>query len=107
MVDDLVRIAIRKYLEAARAAGIRTRRGALFGSHARGEADEWSDIDLVVISPDLDGDIDRETVARLWELRAHTDSRIEPVACGEVEWEHEDSRPIIEVARREGIIIEI
>jgi hypothetical protein len=27
----------------------------LFGSHARGEAREWSDIDLAVISPDFEG----------------------------------------------------
>jgi predicted nucleotidyltransferase len=25
----------------------------LFGSHARGEADQWSDVDLAVISPDF------------------------------------------------------
>jgi predicted nucleotidyltransferase len=25
----------------------------LFGSHARGEADEWSDLDLAVVSPDF------------------------------------------------------
>jgi predicted nucleotidyltransferase len=25
----------------------------LFGSHARGTADEWSDVDLAVISPDF------------------------------------------------------
>ena len=25
----------------------------LFGSHARGEADQWSDLDLAVISPDF------------------------------------------------------
>jgi predicted nucleotidyltransferase len=25
----------------------------LFGSHARGRADEWSDVDLAVISPDF------------------------------------------------------
>jgi predicted nucleotidyltransferase len=25
----------------------------LFGAHARGDADEWSDIDLAVVSPDF------------------------------------------------------
>jgi uncharacterized protein len=32
---------------------IRVRQAILFGSHARGEADEWSDIDLAVISPNF------------------------------------------------------
>ena len=32
---------------------IRLDRVYLFGSHAQGTADDWSDIDLAVISPDL------------------------------------------------------
>jgi predicted nucleotidyltransferase len=32
---------------------IRIDQAVLFGSHARGEADEWSDVDLAVISPDF------------------------------------------------------
>jgi hypothetical protein len=43
--------------------------------------------------------------AKLWELRADTDSRIEPIPCGEREWEMETNRPIIEIARRQGIVI--
>jgi hypothetical protein len=34
-----------------------------------------------------------------------TDSRIEPIACGENEWEADDSRLILEIVRREGIVI--
>ena len=32
---------------------VRVSRVILFGSHARGRADEWSDVDLAVISPDF------------------------------------------------------
>jgi predicted nucleotidyltransferase len=32
---------------------IRIEQAVLFGSHARGRADEWSDVDLAVISPDF------------------------------------------------------
>jgi predicted nucleotidyltransferase len=104
MVAESVELTVRRYLEAARAAGIRARRAVLFGSHARGQADEWSDIDVVVIAPELDG-ADRRLINKLWELRALTDSRIEPVACGEREWEMETGRPILEIARREGVEI--
>jgi predicted nucleotidyltransferase len=96
---------VRRYLEAARDAGIDVRRAVLFGSYARGDANDWSDIDLVVIAPVFDERRDRELVRRLWTLRAYTDSRIEPVACGEREWETDDSRPILEYARREGVEI--
>jgi len=105
MLDPSVEIAIRRYVQAVREAGIQARRVVLFGSHARGEATEWSDIDLVVIAPQLDDLADYKLVDRLWELRAYTDSRIEPIPCGEREWETDDTRPILDVARREGIVI--
>lgn len=105
MVDPSVQAAIRRYVKAAREAGIDIRRVVLFGSHAHGGATKWSDIDLVVIAPQLDGLADRNLIDKLWELRAYTDSRIEPIPCGEREWETDDSRPILEIARREGIVI--
>jgi predicted nucleotidyltransferase len=105
MVEESIALAIRSYLQAVRAAGINVRRAVLFGSQVCGTADEWSDIDLVVIAPELDDPQDRRVINKLWELRAHTDSRIEPIPCGEREWETDDSRLILEVARREGIEI--
>ncbi len=78
----------------------------VFGSHARGSPGPWSDIDLVGIAPELDDLNDRRPVHILWELRAVTDARIEPVPCGEREWETVSSRPILEVVRREGVLVE-
>jgi predicted nucleotidyltransferase len=105
MVADNIIEVVRTYLRAVQGAGINARRGVLFGSFARGEAEEWSDIDLVVIAPELDDLSDRSLVTRLWALRAETDSRIEPIPCGEREWEINGDRHVIEVARREGIVI--
>jgi len=49
---------------------------------------------------------DRALVERLWQLRARTDHRIEPIACGEAEWAAPITvRAIIEIAHREGIEI--
>ena len=98
MVSQPVDLVVRQYLEAAAQAGIHARRAVLFGSHAKGTADEWSDIDLVVIAPELEPPADRRLVDKLWELRATTDSRVEPIPCGEREWETNRSRPILEIA---------
>ncbi len=103
--SDEVEEVVRRYLEAVRAAGINATRAVLFCSHARGDAGEWSDIDIIVIAPVFDHRRDGELVTKLWTLRAYTDSRIEPIACGEREWETDDGRPILEYARREGIVI--
>ena len=105
MAEESVQAIVRRYLAAVRAAGINARRAVLFGSHAREEAKEWSDIDVVVIAPELDNLKDRRLIDRLWELRAITDSRIEPIACGEREWETGTGRQIVEIARREGVVI--
>jgi uncharacterized protein len=105
MAEKSVELIVRHYLHAAQAAGIHARRAVLFDSQARGQANEWSDIDVVVIAPELDGQTDRRWINMLWELRACTDSRIEPIACGEREWETDHARPIIEIARQEGIVI--
>ncbi|MBU4272510.1 MAG: nucleotidyltransferase domain-containing protein [Planctomycetes bacterium] len=105
MVSQAIDAVVRQYLRALAEAGIHARRAVLFGSHAKGTADEWSDIDLVVIAPELEPPAGRRLVNKLWELRATTDSRVEPIPCGEREWETDDSRPILEIARREGILV--
>lgn len=92
-------------MQAACVAGIDTHRVVLFGSYARGMAHGWSDIDIVVIAPQLDNPADWRLADELWELRAYTDSRIEPTPCGVREWKTDDTRLMLEIARREGVII--
>jgi len=104
MVEEAVVAAVRRYLAGLPAVGIHARRAVLFGSFARGEGGEYSDIDLVVIAPEFDGSRELSLVKGLWRATAG-DSRIEPIPCGEQEWETDQCRPILEIARREGVII--
>ena len=105
MVDSTVIAAVKRYLAALPAVGIHPSRAVLFGSFARGKAHEWSDIDLIVIAPEFDGECDRLMVEDLWGARSSADVRIEPIPCGEQEWETDDSRPLLTIARREGVVI--
>lgn len=43
---------VRRTIERLRQR-VRVQQAILFGSHARGETDAWSDVDLAVISPDF------------------------------------------------------
>jgi len=106
MVENAVISGIKRYLSVLPTAGIHASRAVLFGSFARDEADQYSDIDLVVIAPEFDNESDFETIKNLWETTLLADNRIEPIPCGEREWESGDGRPIIEIARREGVVIE-
>ena len=105
MVESTVMTAVRRYLAALPAVGIHARRAILFGSFACGQTDEYSDIDLIVIAPEFDGPREMTLIEKLWQATASADNRIEPIPCGEHEWETDQSRPILEIARREGIII--
>jgi hypothetical protein len=105
VVAPEVVISVRNYLHALTGEGIRPAFGVVFGSQATGAADEWSDIDLLVVAAHFDEQISRPEVSRLWRLAARTDCRIEPIPCGEREWVEDDSRAIIEIARREGVVI--
>jgi len=102
MVDESVVISVRNYLRVLNRQGLNTVFGVVFGSHVVGKADQWSDIDLLVISPRFDDMRTREDVNLLWRVAARTDSRIEPIPCGERQWQEDDSSAIIEIARREG-----
>ena len=105
MVEQAVKEAVKRYLVVLPALGIHANRAVLLGSFARGDADEFSDIELVVIAPEFDGLRELTLIEKLWLATASADNRIEPIPCGEQEWETDQSRPILEIARREGIVI--
>jgi len=105
MVEDAVIESIKRYLASLPALGINARRAILFGSYVQGQTDEYSDIDLVVIAPEFDGVRDIALIEKLWQATISADNRIEPIPCGEQEWETDQGRPILEIARREGVII--
>ena len=106
-VDGGVVEIVKKYLRALEGVGIHSHRGILYGSFARGEATQWSDIDLIVIAPEFDGPRKLPAVESLWRMTGAADNRIEPIPCGEREWETEEGRPILDIARREGVEISL
>jgi len=98
-------LIVRKYLANLQQQDIPVSFGVVFGSQARGEANPMSDIDLLVVSPRFDGDRKRADINLLWHVAARTDSRIEPVPVGHIQFATDDTSAIIEIARREGQII--
>jgi predicted nucleotidyltransferase len=107
MAQQSVLDIVRAYLQTVNEAGIQASRAVLFGSWSRGDAHPDSDIDVIIVAPEFDGQQGRQLVDRLWELRAGTREawRIEPIPCGERQWVEDDTNPIIEIARREGEVV--
>jgi hypothetical protein len=102
MVEQSVIDVVRDYLQSLQRGGMPVRFGVIFGSRVAGTADRWSDIDLLVVSPQFDHPRNRQDLNLLWRQAARIDSRIEPIACGEKQWQQDDASAIIEIARREG-----
>lgn len=107
MVDKTIRSVVESYLKTLEENGIAVSSGVIFGSQLTGKAEQWSDIDIIVISPKFDGMQNRKDINILWRLAARTDSRIEPIPCGEKQWLEDDSSAIIEFARRGGEVVKI
>jgi predicted nucleotidyltransferase len=103
MAEESVLEVIRQYSRRLQDAGICVDRIVVYGSHAKGKPHEWSDIDVVVVAPEFDKPHDMTLIEKLWFAAEATDVRIEPVACGVEEWKTDNGRPILEIARSEGI----
>jgi len=102
MVSRQIIASVRRYVRALAKRGVKVPFVVIFGSQATGRTHKWSDIDLIVVSPKFDRARKLKDTMLLWEVAAKTDSRIEPIACGEKQWVEDDSSDIIEMARREG-----
>lgn len=105
MLEQSVLKIISDYNVAVKKAGISVEFIVVFGSQVKGGGHEWSDIDLLVVSPQFDGIKERSKHNLLWHIAASIDNRIEPIPCGLEQWKNDDMSAIIEIARREGEIL--
>ncbi|MCX6250957.1 MAG: nucleotidyltransferase domain-containing protein [Bacteroidetes bacterium] len=101
--QDALNIA-RQYVANLNKAGIVIYKAYLFGSYARNQARESSDIDILLVSDAFDTDDDL-ILSEPWSPKYRNDYRIEPVAIGKKRFQTEDYSMVLEVVRQEGIEI--
>ncbi len=102
MADESIVKVIQQYLRALVGQGLPVECAVIFGSQARGSVHQWSDIDVLVVSPRYDQQHTWDDVSQLWRTAARTDSRIEPIPVGSRQFAEDDFSAIIAAARREG-----
>jgi len=56
MVAGKIEKIVKDYIKAVKARNISVEKVFLFGSYVENKADEWSDIDIAIISPDFGKD---------------------------------------------------
>ncbi len=103
--EDAVKLAC-KYVASLSEHGLVITRAIIFGSYARGDYTDESDIDLLLVSPEFDKGRERY-YGLLWKLTKIGDYRIEPVPVGEKYFNSDSGSPVIETAKHEGIELKI
>ena len=94
---------IKDYIKACNDLGVTFKRVILFGSYARNQANQWSDIDLALVSDDFNGG----SLADIHKIsRACTKFNvIEPHTYNATYFE--DGDPFTETIKRTGIEIDL
>lgn len=88
MVEKETEDIIRKFITELKKEGIEIIKVFLFGSYARGNAREDSDIDVGVVCNSFGTDsIDQNM--KLWKIAVRVDTRISPISLSMEEFEEE------------------
>ena len=101
--QDAIKI-VRQYVANLNQGGVAIFKAYLFGSYARNQASDSSDIDVLLIADVFDTD-DDVILSKPWSPKYRNDYRIEPVAIGRKRFLTDDSSIILEEVRKEGLEI--
>ena len=89
----------RKYFDFIKKNEVNVKKGYIFGSFAKGTANEDSDIDLAIVFNELDDTFDMQV--KLMKVRRKFDSRIEPHPFRESDFQN--SNPLAYEIMKTGV----
>lgn len=106
MAQNEVIDIVKQFIRNLQKDGIIIKFAYLFGSFARNEASPNSDIDVLLVSDMFDTD-DDYVLSKPWLPKYRNDFRIEPISIGSKRFETDDVSPIIQIAKQEGVRIQV
>jgi predicted nucleotidyltransferase len=101
-IQTLIEDKIQSFLSKLRQAGYHITSAYIFGSYVSGTIDEWSDIDVAVVSPQISDDRFEERI-RLTEIALSVDDRIEPLPFSIKGFNDDD--PLVRQIKNQGIML--
>jgi predicted nucleotidyltransferase len=101
-IDTVVMNNVRLFLAKLRNAGISISKAYIFGSYVTGKTDEWSDIDIAIVSPQIGNDRFEERV-KLTEMAISIDERLEPLPFNQDSFCDDD--PFVKKIITEGLAV--
>jgi len=81
------------------------RKAILYGSRARGDFQEWSDYDILVIVSEKNKGIERRIDKIAWDINYRKLVSIVPIVCAESKFREDKYEPLYMNVRREGIAL--
>ncbi len=106
MVSSEIIKIVNRFLDAVKKHGIKVDGAYIFGSYAKGLANQWSDIDVAIIVPKFQND-KFDTTITLRKIALDVDSRIEPIVFETESFSKDNWIPIIYEIRATGMPIDV
>lgn len=95
---------IQNYLKLLGNEGILIDKAFLYGSYSTNSETENSDIDLLIVSKEFDASDDL-LIGKIWYLANKINSKIEPYIVSSKRFNSDESSPLIQLVKQEGIAI--
>lgn len=95
---------LKKYIALLEAEGIFVEKAFLYGSYSLGTQTDDSDIDLMIVTSDLDAASDF-TAGKIWKLTRKINTKIEPFLVGLNTFNQNNYSPLINFVKKNGIKI--
>jgi predicted nucleotidyltransferase len=96
---------VTEYIKLLSEAGIVIDQAYLFGSVAKNQDHDGSDIDVMLVSKRFDEAANDQIFGLIWRLTRKVDTRIEPYAVGLSRFNNDNVSPLLQIVKREGIPI--
>jgi len=101
--DEVIKI-LKKYIKLLNSEGFSITKAFLFGSYSTDSATEESDIDIMIVSDKFD-ETDDFAIGKIWNLTRKINTRIEPFIIGIKKFREDNSSPLINQVKSNGIEI--
>jgi len=95
---------LKSFLIILKRQGIHIDNAILYGSYSKGENQDKSDIDLMLISKEFDI-LNDELAGLIWKISNRFDHRIEPFLIGLNKFNTDKDSPLIQDVKETGIVI--
>lgn len=95
---------LKKYIFLLNSEGISVSKAFLFGSYSNNDANEASDIDVMIVSDKYDENDDL-AVGKIWNLTRKINTKIEPFLIGAKKFKNDSTSPLINLIKTKGIEI--